>query len=196
MDCGIYCLTCKPTSKKYIGQSVSISQRKWHHLHQLKKGKHYNQHLQRAYNKHGEDAFVFRVLVECHRDDLDAAELFFIRMFDTTNRYNGYNLKAGGNSSAVASETKEKIRQALIGHEVSEESRAKIAESGMGRVQSPETREKIRAAMKQRVFTEEHRRKISEAKKGVPKSEEHKRKLSEYYRKLREAKEKQRDLPL
>ena len=46
---GIYCIENLISGKKYIGQSVNIQNRWNHHICELNKGIHYNDHLQ----KHG-----------------------------------------------------------------------------------------------------------------------------------------------
>lgn len=187
-NCGIYCIQCIPTGKIYIGQSSDIRGRQYQHMYQLARGTHNNGYLQRAYNKYGASSFTFSMLTHCDAPMLNEIETFLIKALKSCDRHVGFNIRAGGFNTPLPEETKERIRQSLMNHEVSKEARAKISTAGTGRVQSPETREKIRAAMKQRVFTEEHRRRISEAKKGRPKSEEHKQKLSDHYRRLREEK--------
>ncbi|MCH8517484.1 MAG: GIY-YIG nuclease family protein [Cyclobacteriaceae bacterium] len=187
-NCGIYCIQCVATGKVYIGQSNDIRGRKYQHMYHLARNTHNNRYLQRAYNKYGVSSFTFSILTCCDESMLNDIETFLIKALHSCDRSNGFNIREGGCNAPLLQETKERIRQSLMNHEVSEEARAKISKAGKGRVQSPETREKIRKAMKKRVFTEEHRRRISEAKKGKPKSEEHKQKLSDYYRRLREEK--------
>lgn len=58
---GVYSITCVNNRKVYIGQAVNI-RRRWHsHKWYLRKGNHRNSHIQRAWNKYGESAFVFKV---------------------------------------------------------------------------------------------------------------------------------------
>ena len=52
---GIYKITCLANNKSYIGQSVSIKRRWATHKRELAAGIHYNEYLQRAYNKYGKD---------------------------------------------------------------------------------------------------------------------------------------------
>ncbi len=57
-------------ASSYVGSSMNIEQR-WHqHRHRLRGGRHRNEHLQRAWDKYGEDAFVFSVLEEVETDML------------------------------------------------------------------------------------------------------------------------------
>jgi len=48
------------------------------HKSQLKHNKHYNSHLQRSYNKHGEEVFEYVVVEECDVDDLSIREQHWI----------------------------------------------------------------------------------------------------------------------
>ena len=58
---GIYTIICKTTGKYYIGSAVWIRKRWRNHREDLRKGKHHNLYLQRAWNKYGEDNFDFIV---------------------------------------------------------------------------------------------------------------------------------------
>ena len=57
--CGIYKIVCKPTGKAYFGSTKDWKPRKSQHLCCLRKGKHHSVHLQRAWNKYGEENFEF-----------------------------------------------------------------------------------------------------------------------------------------
>lgn len=75
MNQGIYKIINAANDKFYIGSAVSLRKRKARHFSELRHGKHNNRHLQRAWDKYGEQVFVFVVveLVE-DRDQLLAAE--------------------------------------------------------------------------------------------------------------------------
>tara|TARA_Y100000593_G_C4179606_1_gene271351 strand:- start:64 stop:609 length:546 start_codon:yes stop_codon:yes gene_type:complete len=77
-------------SKSYIGQSENLEQRAISHKSELRKGTHYNEYLQRAYNKYG--IVEWKVLE--YTDDLNNKEIQYISEYDTYN--NGYNLTEGG----------------------------------------------------------------------------------------------------
>ena len=67
MAAGVYQITCVPTGKSYIGSSGwSLLKRLKKHRRDLDAGTHHSSYLQRAWNKHGADAFVFELLVVCH----------------------------------------------------------------------------------------------------------------------------------
>ena len=58
--CGIYQIKNIINNKSYIGQSTDINKRIAKHKASLRHNKHNNSHLQNAYNKYGEDKFVFK----------------------------------------------------------------------------------------------------------------------------------------
>jgi hypothetical protein len=91
----------------------------------------------------------------------------------------------------VSTETRQKIRTALLGHFVSPEARAKMSKSRMGLPSgnkgkhfhhTEEAKKKISLAGMGRTFSEERKRKIGDWFRGKPLSEEHKKKLSESHK--------------
>jgi group I intron endonuclease len=123
---GIYSITCNPTEKVYIGSSVQIYRRWSQHRTKLRKGNHTSPHLQKAWTKHGESAFEFKVVEECELEKLIEREQYYI---DTLNpKFNCVRDVKG----RIGVEAREKItaatraRAALIthcpqGHEYTEE---------------------------------------------------------------------------
>ena len=91
---GIYCIENTINNKKYIGQSKDIAQRWSHHKGALRHNRHENSKLQRAWNKYGENAFVFYVIKECPLEDLNRLEMHYISKFNAFGQ--GYNLSEGG----------------------------------------------------------------------------------------------------
>lgn len=64
MNSGIYKIINKINSRSYIGSSVCIETRWKVHKNLLTKNVHWNDHLQRAWNKYGEENFSFEVIEE------------------------------------------------------------------------------------------------------------------------------------
>lgn len=64
MSACIYGIKNKINGKYYIGQSINFISRKSRHLFLLKKGDHHSKYLQNAWNKYGEDNFIFEILEE------------------------------------------------------------------------------------------------------------------------------------
>ena len=102
--CGIYEIVNIINNKKYIGQSVNISARFRHHKNKLRKNEHRNSYLQHAWNKYGEENFIFNVIITCDENKLDELEMFYISTYDTCNRNHGSNIDNGGNSNKHLSE--------------------------------------------------------------------------------------------
>lgn len=84
-------------SNQYIGITSNLEQRWRRHLNKLKKGQHFNPHLQNAWNKYGEENFSFELLEENDFDSKEEAyqyEAKLIQQYDSIN--NGYNCNPGG----------------------------------------------------------------------------------------------------
>lgn len=91
---GIYMCTCNINGKSYIGQSKDVKLRKCQHLSELRNGRHFNEYLQRSYNKYKEYNFSWTVLEYCDEDDLDDREVYWIAYYDTYKH--GFNANEGG----------------------------------------------------------------------------------------------------
>lgn len=132
-DIGIYAITNVLTDTRYIGQTgVSFERRYIHHQWKLRNHQHDNQHLQAAFDKYGEDNFVFEVLrVADSASQLDSLEIDYI-----ASCLNSYNiLKGGGGRRGVPMSDHakqivgEKNRQHMQGKKLSEETKRKMSES-------------------------------------------------------------------
>jgi group I intron endonuclease len=53
---------------KYYGSSINVYARKQNHITKLRSGMHRNLRLQRCFNKYGEDAMAFKILVICDEE--------------------------------------------------------------------------------------------------------------------------------
>jgi hypothetical protein len=112
---GIYKIVNTTTNECYVGQSVRVLKRISDHKCNLRKGTHTNPHLQRAFNKYGENSFVFSIVAECESyDDLDILEDAFLKdeaYFDEPVVYNVADFaKTPMRGRKHSSETIEKIR--------------------------------------------------------------------------------------
>lgn len=103
--CGIYKIENKINGKKYIGQSVNIKERWYEHKYDLRHNIHDNYYLQNAWNKYGEENFVFNIVVECEPCvNLDNLEKYYIDYYKANNKKFGYNLTAGGEGGVPTEE--------------------------------------------------------------------------------------------
>ena len=151
---GIYYIKNTINNKLYVGQSIDVYARLSRHKTDLRGGRD-SKHLQKSYDKYGEDNFEFTMFMECPVEDLDYWEKYYIEKWNTQDENFGYNLDGGGSKSRLMSEeTKLLISQALIGHVVSEETKNKIRENhadfsgvnnpNFGKLRSEEACEKSR----------------------------------------------------
>ena len=67
---GIYAIVNRINGDRYVGSAYNISKRWSQHIYELKNKKHHSRHLQNAWNKYGENSFIFVVLQECRVEDL------------------------------------------------------------------------------------------------------------------------------
>jgi len=126
---------------RYIGSAVDLSTRRSQHFYSLRKGNHHSLHLQAAYNKYGEENFVFTVLYECAEEDRLRCEQEEIDLLKPeynhrTIAYSNYGIK-------WTNESKERLRNAMVGRIASEETKLKMSMARKGHPTSEETRRKI-----------------------------------------------------
>lgn len=108
MTCGIYEIVNTVNGKRYVGSSVDIDSRWQTHIRELRRGTHHAQHLQRSFNKHGEDAFVIRCITECERE-----ELIPLEQAELDSGYDYNSSPTAGNTLGLkfSDEARERVRQ-------------------------------------------------------------------------------------
>lgn len=74
VDTGVYSITNVVNGKKYIGSSVSFIRRWRLHKTQLRTGSHHSRYLQSAWDKYGEESFIFSKISLCPVTDLIVTE--------------------------------------------------------------------------------------------------------------------------
>lgn len=112
MESGIYALYNIASGKIYIGQTRNLARREQDHFRSLRKGKHHNKYLQRAFNHDGEQNFKFIIIEKCPIEELDKQERYYIEKYQLMDNQLGYNLENGGN---VGKEISELAREAKRG---------------------------------------------------------------------------------
>lgn len=155
--CGIYGIQNRHTRQWYVGQSVDCDFRRrihWSRLRHNRIGE--NQHLQRSFNKYGEEWFDFFMLEECSKDRLDSAEQYWVSEKNSNIPAFGFNMSIGGEGN--------------YGHKHSKETIEKCRLSKLGLKRTPEHCKAISEGKKVM-----HRTAYN---KGIPRTQELKDKLS------------------
>lgn len=133
---GIYIITCVPTGKIYVGSAVNLHRRWTTHKYILRKGKHINQRLQRAWRKYGEVAFTIEILELVMPWSVLDREQYWL---DTLKPFDkrGFNLAHDAHAPTR-------------GLKHTPEHRAKISAGNKGKRRSLETRARMTEAQRRR----------------------------------------------
>lgn len=90
---GIYIIRNNVSNKVYIGSAFNLSNRCSVHKNSLIKNKHHSKHFQNFYNKYSEAIFYFEVLeVVESREDLKDREQYYLDLFKSYDKVNGFNI--------------------------------------------------------------------------------------------------------
>jgi group I intron endonuclease len=161
----IYRITNMANGKFYIGSAESFARREWQHKYDLRRKTHKNPRLQAAWDKYGEDMFVFEIIEEVPPDRaaFDIENTYLMRFVGQEDCYNintdAFGMRTGiphteASKAKVSASRKGKAAGAdhyRYGQTVSDEVRQKIGDTqrgkpkGPGRKVSEAGRAKIRA---------------------------------------------------
>lgn len=138
---GVYQILNKVNNKSYIGSTtMSFTKRMDHHRSMLRKGNHKNQHLQRAWNKYGEDNFEFLILEEV--DVCCTLEVEQGYLDNTTIKYN-INPLATGTPNLSKETIIKRSKTILKTHRKAIEYYFKVKNEGLSIEEVPEKYRKI-----------------------------------------------------
>lgn len=128
---GIYSIENIITGKIYIGSSKHCRQRKNDHLYDLRANTHHSIHLQRSFNKHGEENFVFKIIEYVNSDETELLkrEQYWLDYLQTYNRDKGYNIC--------------KMAGTMSGFKHSDDTKQLLSKMGKGKKRSDETKERM-----------------------------------------------------
>lgn len=197
---GIYQIKNLVNNKLYIGSANNLYRRKnREHFYRLAQNKHCNDKLQDAFNKYGEQNFVFEVIefVE-DKDNLLECEQYWLDRFNVVEK--GYNIQPIAGKIYMTDEIKLKISKSNKGHvsprkgiKLSDETKQKISNARKGKYHkensfwfgkhlTEETKQKISASKlgkipwnkgKTGIYSEESLQKMSKSRKGKYYAENH-----------------------
>ena len=189
MSSGIYQIQNQINGKRYIGSAINLKCRCTQHFSDLRYRRHYNSHLQAAFLKYGETAFLFSVLEYTEPPLLLEREQHYLNIWSP--EYNILAIAGSRLGHCHSLETRAKMsaawtierRQAKAdrqrGSHHSEETRRKMSEAHKGKRLNQEARKKLSAAQKGKHQSEQTKRNMSKAHMGLQHTEESKRKISE-----------------
>ncbi len=180
--CGIYKINNIITGDFYIGSSDNVQSRFKKHIQTLSVNRHRNAHLQNAWNKYGQDAFEFTILLLCDSENKLFYEQVFLDVLKPPYNIAQY-AEAVFQGRHHTEETKCKMSEARqgkrnpnFGKPLSGEAKRHLSEINKGKLNG----------MAGKRHTEETKRKMSESKFGEKHplygkhhSDETKRKMSE-----------------
>jgi group I intron endonuclease len=167
---GIYKIVNTKNQKFYLGSSKNIEKRWWRHKSDLRTGKHHNTHLQRAWNKYGEQHFVIEV-IELTEKLLEREQYYLDNLLPEYNI--GLNACGGDNLTNHPRRTEiiEKITAGVI-----------VAKSAVSDEQRESIKQKLRGEGNPNYgkrWNQSQRKRASLARKGIKLSDHTKTKMSQ-----------------
>jgi group I intron endonuclease len=177
----IYKIRNVVNQKFYVGSTGNKRERFRTHRNKLRSSKHHCAHLQAAWNKYGEDCFVFEVVeVVSSIDELQKAEdVWLSEWVGNENCYN-HGLRSGAPWRGVAKELHPNFGRVMSEDQKGVLRKARLAQPDprIGKKHTEETKQRISTAKmanplkywQGKTRSDETKIKISEAQKGVKKA--------------------------
>jgi group I intron endonuclease len=162
----VYAIENKLNGRCYIG-SASDYKSRWHtHRSTLRRGVHHSFVLQRAWDKYGEEAFTFKLLVICPLDQRIEYEnrLMPLQSYNILRTAKEKLVRGGWHHTE---EFRQKISALHKGRSLTEEHRHKLSVAAKAREYGEEYREKVRTRQLQMMAVEDYRaRTLAAAENG------------------------------
>lgn len=130
---GVYEIINLINNNRYIGSSNNLTRRIKYHLSTLRHNKHFNKHLQLAWNKYGENNFKINIIEYCYEDILIKREQFYIDKYSQQELYNIRPVAESNKGIKWSNETKRKISLSHKGTHASEETKNKLRLLSIGK---------------------------------------------------------------
>lgn len=166
--CGVYKILNTITGDYYLGSSCDIRGRWNSHRYELRKNLRGNTHFQNAWNKYGEQAFEFSILLLCdvaHKLYLEDGLIKLLRPAYNSSE-DALAPMQGRHHTAESLAKMSGKNHHNFGKHHTEESKQKIGKANMGKHHTEESKQKIREVNIGKYHTEESKQKISESGKG------------------------------
>jgi group I intron endonuclease len=132
----IYKITNTKNNKCYIGVTNQVPEKRWKdHKNSIKNGRGCPL-LREAFNKYGEGAFKFEVIIICFNEDVYNYEIEYIKKYNSLVP-NGYNIHKGGECGGNflgkkhTEEAKQKMRLKLIEYNKRDEVRERLRQNSI-----------------------------------------------------------------
>jgi len=161
----VYSIENTVNSHRYVGSTTNYKSRWQTHRSTLRRGKHHSFILQKAWDKYGEKAFDFKLLLVCPKDQRIEYEtrLMPLQTYNILRTPHEVLVRGGWSHTP---EFKAKMSALHKGKVLTDEHREKLSTHRKGRIESQEFREKARARQLGVSPSNETRSKLSQALKN------------------------------
>ncbi len=193
----IYEIVNKINNKRYIGKTQDFNKRKNRHLNDLKHNRHHCIHLQRAWNKYGEENFYFNIIYsgltneEASEKEEDLINLNYETLYNISKKSDGGDLISyHPNRNEIVEKITASVRRRYEEYpELKDEYSIKFSGKGnpmYGKHHSEKAKQKMSKTRLEnpQEYCEERRKRISDLRNETYKNNpEIKRKISESLKK-------------
>lgn len=184
----IYLITNIINGKKYVGQTkTNPPHKRWNsHINDSENGSLLPIHC--AIRKYGAENFEFLVIEDWNtKEEINDAEVWWIKILDAANREFGYNIKYGGHEDLpeeMKSRISNTLKETYSSEGYSEQRREKIRQKNLEQFATEEARQKHSKIMKE-YYSDPSKRTagVKTGSKFGPYPEERKRRAAEGLRK-------------